>query len=326
MKLSSSAWRAVIGLIVVVLAVTGWHTKKRADRKEPPDTARVIVVTNGAIRATIMTTGTVEPQNRLELKPTISGRADEILVREGDRVERGQIVAWISSTDRAALLDAARAQGKEAVAYWEQVYKASPLIAPIDGQVIVRDVEPGQTVTPNDAILVISDRLIVKADVDETDIGRVKVGQTADVALDAYPEVRAAGVVGHISYESKVANNVTLYETDIVLPAIPDMFKSGMSAEVTIVSRIAEDVALVPLDAVGTDEDGAFVRIFTEAEGETTRRILLGARDGELAEVTQGVRAGDRVVVRSSSYSPSEPESQANPFLPVGRLPKRERK
>jgi macrolide-specific efflux system membrane fusion protein len=51
------------------------------------------------------------PQNRLEIKPPIAGRAEEVLVNEGELVKAGQIIAWMSSTDRAALLDAARAQG-----------------------------------------------------------------------------------------------------------------------------------------------------------------------------------------------------------------------
>ena len=137
------------------------------------------------IRAVISTTGDVEPQNRLELKPPIGGRVEEILVHEGDRVKVGQILAWMSSTDRAALLDAARSQGPEALKYWSEVYKPTPLISPIDGDVIVRAVEPGQTVTATTAVLVLSDRLIVNAQVDETDVGKVKVGQKAIVSLDA---------------------------------------------------------------------------------------------------------------------------------------------
>ena len=67
------------------------------------------------IQISVSTTGIVEPQNRLEMKPPINGRIEEILVREGEKVKRGQILAWMSSTERAALLDAARAQSEEKV-------------------------------------------------------------------------------------------------------------------------------------------------------------------------------------------------------------------
>ena len=99
---------------------------------------------------------------------------ERVLVTEGDVVKQGQVLAWMSSTDRAALLDAARMQSKETSSYWETVYKPTPLIAPISGQVIVQQIQPGQTLGLDSAVVVLSDRLIVKAQVDETDIGRVK--------------------------------------------------------------------------------------------------------------------------------------------------------
>ncbi|MEJ2744425.1 MAG: efflux RND transporter periplasmic adaptor subunit [bacterium] len=202
------------------------------------------------IRSIISTTGEVQPQNRLELKPPIGGRVEEILVEEGDRVKVGQILAWMSSTDRAALLDAARSQGEEALEYWREAYKATPLISPIDGDVIVRAVEPGQTVTSATAVLVLSDRLIVNAQVDETDVGRVRVGQRAVVSLDAYPDVKAPSKVDHISYESKIVNNVTIYEVDVLPERVPDVFRSGMSAVVEIIEASKEDVLCLPLEAV----------------------------------------------------------------------------
>ena len=154
----------------------------------------------GDICVLVSTTGVVEPQNRVEIKSPIAGRIEEILVEEGDKVKKGDVLCLMSSTERAALLDAAHLKGEEELKYWKEVYKPTPLIAPVDGEVIVRAVEPGQTVTVNDAILVLSDRLIVKAQVDETDIGKVKLGQKAVIALDAYPDIKVEGKVDHISY------------------------------------------------------------------------------------------------------------------------------
>ena len=166
---------------------------------------------------TVITTGVVEPQNRLEIKPSISGRIEEILVHEGDHVRSGDVLAWMSSTERAALIDAARSQGNKELKYWEEVYKKTPLISPIDGEIIDRPVEPGQTVTTSDAVLVLSDRLVVNAQFDETDVGKVKIGQKAFITLDAYPDIQLDGVVDHIAYESQVINNVTIYDVDILL-------------------------------------------------------------------------------------------------------------
>ncbi len=98
----------------------------------------------GDICVIVSTTGVVEPQNRVEIKPPIAGRIEEILVKEGDKVKKGDILCLMSSTERAALLDAAHLKGEKELKYWEEVYKPIPLIAPIDGEVIVRAAEPAK--------------------------------------------------------------------------------------------------------------------------------------------------------------------------------------
>lgn len=308
-----------VGVAAAVLIV--WKRREKESGVQSVE----ITVASGSIQATIRTAGNVEPQNRLEVKPPISGRIEKILVQEGDKVKSGQIVGWISSTERAALLDAARARGKEELAYWREVYKPTPLIAPIDGDVIVRGIEPGQTVDPNTAVIVLSDRLIVKARVDETDIGKVKAGQAVEVTLDAYPDVKAHGTVDHISYESKLINNVTVYEVDVVLEEVPEVFRSGMSAEVTVTYRSRDNVSLLPLEAVGRDKDGPFVLVSDgRMAKEAKRRITLGDSDEKNVEVVVGVNEGDTIVVRKKAYSPVAPkDSHSNPFMPFGRKKKR---
>ena len=221
--------------VVMILVIVKKH------QKGTEETIRVQTPVYGSINTYISTTGTVQPQNRLELKPPISGRIEKILVKEGDRVTAGQTLALMSSSERAALLDAARAENKEQLAYWEKVYKPTPLIAPINGEVIVRAVEPGQTVTSSDAVIVLSDRLIVQAQVDETDIGKVRLGQTAIVSLDAYPETKVKATIDHIAYESTIVNNVTIYEVDILPQQVPQVFRSGMSATIDIIEQSKDD-------------------------------------------------------------------------------------
>jgi macrolide-specific efflux system membrane fusion protein len=308
-----------VAALVAILVITGILTWNSDDSQQAA--TRIVQPERGAIVLTISTTGVVQPQNRLELKPPISGRLEQILVKEGDRVKEGQVLAWMSSTDRAALLDAARAQGADAVAYWEQVYKPTPLLATIDGQVIVRAVEPGQTVTPSDAILVLSDRLIVNAQVDETDIGRVQVGQRAIVGLDAYPEVRVTGIVDHISYESKLVNNVTVYEVDILPERIPDVFRSGMSSNIEIEEHVKENALLVPREAVKRDKQGTYVLVATKDGKEPQRRpVDTGLSNEQQVEVTNGLSETDRIVVVADAYySNSRQGGTSSPLLPFGR-------
>jgi macrolide-specific efflux system membrane fusion protein len=222
----------VIG-VVGILSFIGW--RKFVVKGEASEAVRVIHPKLADIQTVISTTGTVLPKNRLEMHPSVSGRIEQVLVKEGQQVKAGDIVVVMSSTDRAALLDAARGQGEEVLKYWQDVYKPIPLAAPINGQVIVGTVQPGQTVSSADAVIVLSDRLIVRAQVDETDIGKVKDGQAAVVTLDAYQDVKINAVVDHIYYESKTVNNVTQYMVDLIPETVPDFFRSGMNANVDLV-------------------------------------------------------------------------------------------
>ncbi|MFH1790842.1 MAG: efflux RND transporter periplasmic adaptor subunit [Candidatus Omnitrophota bacterium] len=264
----------------------------------------------------VTTTGVVEPQNRLEIKPSIGGRIEEILVREGDKVNVGEILAWMSSTERAALVDAARSQGPEALKYWEDVYKKTPIISPIDGEVIVRSIEPGQTVTTSDPILVLSDRLVVNGQFDETDIGMIKVGQKASISLDAYPDVVLEGIVDHIAYESKIVNNVTVYEADIVPDKIPAILRSGMSVTVDVIVKTAAGVVTIPSSAIHRDGKRKFVLVETGNGRVEERDIAVGLNNDKEAEVTRGLTVNDSVIINDGTYLPKKKSVGTNPFMP----------
>ena len=309
-------WMATISIVALSLATVFLFFTLRPNPKGQFTTKEISPVV-GDIRLTVMTTGVVEPQNRLEIKPSINGRVEEILVREGDKVKRGQILARTSSTERAALVDAARSQGEETLDYWEQVYKKTPIISPINGEVIVRSIEPGQTVTTNDAVLVLSDRLIVTAQFDETDIGRVSVGQEALIALDAYPNAKIKGTVDHIAYESQLINNVTIYDVDIVPREVPAFFRSGMSANVEVVEEKREGVLLIPVDAINRDEGKTYVEVRKKPGNTVEKRFVeIGLSDERGVEVTSGLTTSDTVIVQDRTYSPQKRPSGTNPFLP----------
>jgi macrolide-specific efflux system membrane fusion protein len=291
--------------------------------KQPATAAiKLISPTYGTIQVTISTTAAVTPENRLAIKPPVNGRVEKILVKEGDYVKAGQTLALMSSTERATVLDAARAQNKEQLAYWEQVYKPTPLIAPINGQVIVQTVQPGQTVTTSDAVTVLSDRLIVQAQVDETDIGKVKLGQKAVISLDAYPDTKVEGTVDHIYYESTIINNVTIYEVNILPKRVPAIFRSGMSANVDIIEQRKENILTIPLEAVKQDQEGSFVFISEGTDKKPLkRRVQLGIADDKNVEVVSGLEATDKIVIATQAYQPSKDQgSGTNPFMP-GRRP-----
>lgn len=272
---------------------------------------------HGDIKLTVSTVGTVKPQNRLEIKPPINGRIERILVEEGQEVKAGDILAFMSSTERATLIDAARIKGDKEFKYWQNAYKETPLVAPIDGIVIVRDVEPGQTVTASEAVLVLSDRLIVEADVDETDIGEIKLGQKAAIELDAYPEIEIDAVVDHISYESEVVNNVTIYKVDILPINVPEVFRSGMSANVEIMVKEAKNALLIPSNALIYEGGKTLVFIKDTSKNVLEKKeIKTGLEYEGVVEVESGILDNDIVFAPQDSYVVPKKKNGSTPFFP----------
>lgn len=281
----------VLSCLGLVIGQTGCdrNGKKRIEK---------VSVERGNILATIPASGSVTPRNRLEIKPPVPGRIEDVLVHEGQNVKKGKILAWLSSTERAALLDAARSKGSSELKYWEDVYKPAPMIAPIDGFIILRNMEPGQTVTSSDPVLVMADKLIVKAMVDETDLGRIKVGQQVTIVLDAYPDKIIAGKVEHIKYESQVLNNVTVYEVDVMAARVPEFFRSGQSATVNFQQEKKEKVLLLPTKAVRKSDGQNYV--FVRGDGKKQIRSLkveLGFESDDKVEIVSGVSEEMEVLI-----------------------------
>lgn len=311
-----TAW--TIAIPVLLFAGLSLFRALGMKRRLPPD-AVIASPAYGSIKTWISTTGVVKPQNRLEIRPPINGRIEKILVREGDKVKAGQVLALISSTERAALLDAAVLQDTATVKYWEGIYNTAPLLAPIDGKVIVRALEPGQTVVDRDVILVLSNRLIVQAEVDETDIGKVKEGQPAVITLDAYPDAKIDGKVDHVYREAKLVRNVTIYNVDILPGRIPDNFRSGMSANIEILQTSRNHVLLVPNTAVQEDAGGKYVLVDTGGKQRPLRKdVVLGASEEDNIEIVSGVTAEDRLVLTEKKYTVTDTKASKIPFMPSG--------
>ncbi len=271
----------------------------------------------GSIKIFISTTGTVLPKNRLEIKPPVNGRVEKILVKEGDKVKIGQNLALMSSTERAALLDAARGQGEEALSYWEEVYKPISLFSPIDGEIIVATTQPGQTVTTSDAIVVLSDVLIVRAQVDETDIGKIRLNQEAKISLDAYPDTKFKAIVKHIYYESETVNNVTIYKADLLPDEIGKFFRSGMNATVDFIADSKDNILVVPLEAVHKEKSESYCLVKQNSGQSPSKvKVSLGISDDKNIEVISGVSQEDTLMVTSKKYSLPTSKSGTNPFLP----------
>jgi macrolide-specific efflux system membrane fusion protein len=309
-------WLLILAAAVGTAALTARGCARSRGRGE---TLRPVRVVREDLRVVKTATGEVRPQNRVEIKPPIAGRIEEVLVREGNAVTKGQVLAWMSSAERAALLDAAQAQGAEALQKWASAYKAAPLMSPLDGTVIVRAVEPGQTVTTTDPVVVIADRLIVKAQVDETDIAAINVGQPSTISLDAFPREPISAVVDHVAYEATIVNNVTIYEVDVLPQAVPDFMRSGMTATITFIVAEKPGALVVPAEAVFQEDGGSSVRVPAPGSRRPAQReVTTGLTDGKSTEIVSGLQEGETVLAPSLRLSLGNRSQRRNPFAPGG--------
>lgn len=131
----------------------------------------------------------------------------------------------------------------------------STIYAPIDGIVLTRSLNPGQTVsasTQAPILFVIAEnleRMELKAAIDEADIGQVAQGQTARFTVDAFPTRRFDAEISDIAYASVVTEGVVTYEARLAVTNDELLLRPGMTATVDIVTREAGDALLVPASA-----------------------------------------------------------------------------
>lgn len=307
--------KKILSAAIILAILGGGYYWYRTHRKEE---VRYVSaqVTAKDISEFVETTGSVAPLNRVEINPSSAGRIEQILVHEGDKVKAGQVLALMSSSDRVAILDAARAMGQAQYKHWEDTYKPMKVVSPLDGTIILKNVVEGQTVSQSTVLFALSDKLIVEANVDESDIGKVKPGQHAVIVLDSYPDRPVDGRVFQILDEGTNQSNVITYTVKIQPDHVPSFFRSQMTANIKIEVSRKKNALLIPTEAVTIDPSG-HTAVITSVQGgkPVYQRIETGLDQGDMVEVTKGLEEGDTVMYADKGYVPQQSQG-SNPLMP----------
>lgn len=227
------------------------------------------------------------------------------------------------------------------------------IYSPIDGVVLSKEVEEGQTVaasmsTPT-LFTIAQDlkQMQVVADVDEADIGSVCEGQRVSFTVDAYPDEVFEGNVTQVRQEATTTNNVVTYEVVIKAPNDHLKLKPGLTANVTIYTLEKTDVLAVPSKALRFHPDPELIgkentaasadgipqdethKILWIREGNTFRPVAVstGISNGILTEIVSGIDPGTKVVLEAQSGAAAgataagsetseEADSERSPFMP----------
>jgi HlyD family secretion protein len=378
---------AVILLLIfaIVGKKAGWFGKA----------ATVKVAVENAEKRTIIETitanGKIQPEKEVKITPDVSGEIVELTVKEGDHVEKGQLLLrikpdiYISQKDRSmAAISSARARLAQAEAqflqselsykrtkqlYDEQTISKSEyeqaeasysvakaevdaakysvisaeaslkeanetlvktsVYSPMTGTVSMLLVELGERVAgtgmmAGTEMLRVADlsRMEAQVEVNENDIPRVKLGDTATIAVDAYVDYKFKGIVTEMANSAKTtgvsADQVTNFDVKILV--LPESYKEladkgnvhllrpGMSATVDIQTEIKPGIITVPIQSVTTrtdttkitqtvsDEDIRTLVFITDGKRALAKDVKTGIQDNSYIEILSGISEGDRVV------------------------------
>lgn len=239
-------------------------------------------------------------------------------------------------------------QAKEQVASAkEEVQRAqtnlgyATITSPIDGVVLSKSVEEGQTVAASfstpELFTIAQDltNMQVVADVDEADIGDVKEGERVTFTVDAYPDDTFEGEVKQVRQEATTTNNVVTYEVVISAPNADLKLKPGLTANVTIYTAERKGVLSVPSKAlrftpqketVGkmkiVDVANAKNKVWTiEGNSIVAHEVNIGMTDGTNTQIVGGIAEGTKVVtglnvMGGEEEKPMEAQGESSPFAP----------
>jgi HlyD family secretion protein len=331
-------WLIALIAAVVVAAIGG--TAFYVARGTATTTYVTAPVARGPLVVRVSATGTLQPEDQVDVGAEISGRVDRVAVDFNDRVTKGQVLAVINTdqiraqlAQAQAALNAAkaavstseatvnetrekrdRAQGLFArsivsaqdlqtaeadyaravasvakskadvenataqVQLHQTAFDKAAVRSPIDGIVLDRKVQQGQTVASSFQTPVLftlaSDlsKMKLEVDIDEADIGQVREGQTATFSVDAFPQRRFDAKLTSLRNAPKTTNGVVTYQGVLEVDNGAGLLRPGLTATVDILVAETEDTLLVPNGALR----------FTPPAGDASAQPLVPSNNGEL--------------------------------------------
>jgi len=358
----------------ILLAGGLWAARPKAPDKDEKDKLKTAKAETGSVQVRVTEVGSVEPQVKVDVKSVLSGKVVDLLVREGDRVQRGQVLARVEPDVNQArdlsqvknavheaeiTLGEARAnherdqgllaQGllsekdnlesdtryKSAQAAHESAVEKFRIVqdsgvpitagadtrqrlnvtAPMDGVVIRRNVELGDTVTSGvssfnagTVLMTVADigTMIIKAGINEVDIGKVRLEQPVKVSLDAYPKVRFAGVIKRIAPAARLEEKVKVFEVEIAIDRQGAELRTGMTANVDVLGERKDKVLTVPVEALFRKDDAELVYVkkavsphAAESPGLLSRVFAGGKKDDPAAKLEDKDKWKEKFEVRT---------------------------
>ena len=399
-KRKLTIWSVVILVLVIAGALAVKANGK--DKKAPESPVKTGKAEVADVQVKVTEVGTVEPEVKVDVKSAISGKVVQILHRDGDYVQRGDILARVEPdlTQAQSLADTknsvtsaqirfeearknfeadnklfmqgllAQKQQRDAETEYLQAqqeyskarekytiveksgipigqsaanFQGSTVVAPMSGVVLTKNVEIGESITSGvssfnagTVLFSVADtsRMIVKAGVNEVDIGKIRTTMPVKVTLDAYPKVSFKGKIDRIAPAVRVDDKVRVFDVEIRLDAQGRELRSGMTANIEVIGERKDKVLTVPVEAVFKRDDQEIVYVkkaidpnakpekAKELKGEEAKKaekdawkkffdkrvVTTGLADSAKVEILAGVKAGEEVALEDPTLPKDKDE------------------
>ena len=359
-------------LIAAGCAYGGWNYYQAQQAAKQAAVVETAEVTRMNLKSTVSATGTIRPVNAVEVSSKITARIKSVLVKENDKVTAGQTVALLDGKDYEAKLEQAQYKVTNTRAKYNRVsylysigantqadyedaeynYQTAQsslsetqsdlaetvITAPMDGVVVGEPQTAGTMAvqgTSNPTVIMriadLSQKQIM-AKVDETDIGNIRIGQSAAFTVDAHTGKTFTARVSKIS-QTDVSNtwdttssttstsssssaSVIYYYVTLDVDDPDNLLLPAMTARVEINTSEKSQALAVPISALKTNSNGSYV-LLVLPDGKTEERtVTTGIYSDDYVEITDGLEEGDKISMdykaKASSSSSSSSSSSGS--------------
>lgn len=266
---------AVMAAALIPLAGCRQATNIEATEKIP---VRVMRVEQQTMKQSLDYAGNIRAREEARVYPNVSGNIMKKVLDEGARVKKGDIIAYID---------------RDEVGF---TFKKAPVESPLTGYIGRMYVNLGTSVTPLTPIAMVIeiDAVELILNVPEKFIVQVKLGQTAEFTVDAWPQETFIGKVTKIS--PVIDLDTRTAPVEITIPNPGHRLKPGMFARVKLVLKERNKVPVVMKEAVLGKDPDTYVYVISDGIAHL-RNVRLGIREGADYEVTKGLKPEERVVI-----------------------------
>lgn len=329
-----------IPLLLIIIGAGGYLLWPKSKAEE----IKVVEVKTGEVKSIISASGTLEGTDSADLRFKISGKLASLMVKPGERVKKGQLIAGLDTQELSIALQqaqntfiakdatakrveddvkdnaddenftqkenrvnaqTARDNAYDNVKSAQRAFQDAYIYSPLSGIVTKADPNPGQNVSPSDLIAQIVDEseYVFEAEVDESDLGRIKLGQSAEVTLNSYPDQKFNASVSKITPAIETTDSgatVVIVKLSLGKPEIN--FVSGINGQADIVTDQASNVLVIPIDAL-MEGNEVYVK-----RGEEYQKVKVetGIQSDIDTEIKSGLTTGDQVVTNPSAVKTSD--------------------